>query len=89
MASPSALPLIENDPGDLAALAGAGAIAEKEARGIGSAILGDLEQATLLGGIEAARQVTLEGRAGVDQRFQLRRGQQSVRDDLRAGSNGA
>jgi hypothetical protein len=74
----TAQPLIEYDRGDLAALAGAGAVTEEEAGPIGTAILFGRERETLLGRAEQAGEVALESIAGIDQCLEL-----GVRERLR------
>ena len=82
----TAQPLVEDDRGDLAALAGAGPVPEEEAGPVGTATLGWCDRETLLYGREQAGNVALEGVAGIDQRLELRVGKRLCIDDsLRQG----
>ena len=77
----SAQPLVEDDRGDLAALAGAGAVTEEEAGPVRTAILGWCDREPLLDRFEQAGDVALEGVAGIDQRLELRVGERLRVDD--------
>ncbi|CAB4910383.1 unannotated protein [freshwater metagenome] len=73
----AAEPLVEDDRGDLAAFAGAGAVGEEEAGSVGLARVVRRQGQALFGGQEPAREIALESIAGVDQRLEL-----GVRQDL-------
>ena len=60
----SAQPLVEDDRGDLAALAGAGAVTEEEVGPVRTAILGWCDREPLLDSFEQGGNIALKGVAG-------------------------
>ena len=80
-------PVVEQDAGDLAALAGAGAVAEEPAAPEAHGILGIIgrgrdEIEGLVDGPGSGEEVGM-GLAGIDDGFELGVGQQAVGDDVR------
>ena len=78
-------PVVEQDAGDLAALAGAGAVAEKPAAAEAHGILGVVGRGRddVEGLVDRPRsgEMAAMGLAGIDDAFELGVGQQAVRDD--------
>jgi hypothetical protein len=82
----TAQPLVEDDRRDLAAFAGARAIAEEEAGPIGAAIRVGGKRQSLFDRVEQAGNVAFESVAGIDQRLELGVGEGlGVDDGLREG----
>ena len=79
-------PVVEQDAGDLAALAGAGAVAEKpaaaEADGVLSVVGRGRDDVEGLVHRPRSGEVAAMGLAGMDDAFELGVGQQAVRDDI-------
>ena len=79
-------PVVEQDAGDLAALAGAGAVAEKPAAAEADGVFGVVGRGRddVEGLVDRPRsgEVTAMGLAGIDDAFELGVGQHAVRDDV-------
>src|SRR3546814_12433859 len=70
-----AQPLVEDDGGNLTALAGTGAVAKEESGPVRATVLVRRERQPFLGRLEQTGDVALESVTGVDQRFELSVGQ--------------
>ena len=79
-------PVVEQDAGDLAALAGAGAVAEKPAAAEADGVLGVVGRGRddVEGLVDRPRsgEMAAMGLAGIDDAFELGVGQHAVRDDI-------
>src|SRR3546814_14234547 len=84
-----AQPLVEDDGGNLTALAGTGAVAKEESGPVRATVLVRRERQPFLGRLEQTGDVALESVTGVGQRFRSegrRRGKEGVRTCSSRGS---